>query len=71
MKQLPPYTIGFKTQIVLMFRNVFNVASLSSYIIGTMKIIGLINKQPFHLIKIFLKSQNYLNELLHRIKRVK
>ena len=50
MKQLPPYTIGCKTQINLIFKNIFKAASLSCYIIVTVKIFELLNKQPpyFH-----------------------
>ena len=55
MKQLPPYTIGCKTQITLIFKNIFKAASLSCYIIATVKILELLNKQPPFLIKIFLK----------------
>ena len=46
MKQLPPYTIGCKTQITLIFKNIFKAASLSCYIIVTVKILGLLTKQP-------------------------
>ena len=46
MKQLPPYTIGFKTQITLIFKNIFKAASLSCYIIVTVKILELLTKQP-------------------------
>ena len=46
MKQLPSYTIGCKTQIALIFQNKFMAASLSCYIIVTVKIIELIHKQP-------------------------
>ena len=55
MKQLPPYTIGCKTQIALIFKNIFKAASLSRYIILTVKILELLNNQPSYLIKIFLK----------------
>ena len=55
MKQLPPYTIGCKTQIALIFKNIFKTASLSCYIIVTAKVLKLLNKQPPYLIKIFLK----------------
>ena len=55
MKQLPPYTIGFKTQITLIFKNIFKATSLSCYIIVTVKILELQNKQPPYLIKTFLK----------------
>ena len=55
MKQLPPYTIGCKNQIALIFENIFKTASLSCYIIETVKILKLLNKQPPYLIKIFLK----------------
>ena len=67
MKQLPPYTIGCKTQIALIFWNIFKAASLSCYITVTMKILELLRKQPLYLIKIFPKSHNHLNKLLHRI----
>ena len=62
MKQLPPYTIGCKTQIALIFKNIFKVASLSRYIILTVKILEWLNNQPSYLIKIFLK--------LHIIKEI-
>ena len=39
MKQLPPYTIGCKTQIALIFKNIFKAASLSCYLIVIVKII--------------------------------
>ena len=39
MKQLPPYTIGCKTQIALIFKNEFKAASLSCYLIVIVKII--------------------------------
>ena len=55
MKQLPPYTIVCKTQITLIFKNIFKAASLSSYIIVTAKNLELLNKEPPYLIKIFLK----------------
>ena len=35
MKQLPPYAIGCKTQIVLTFKNTFTAASLSCYLIDS------------------------------------
>ena len=44
MKQLPPYTTGCKTQIALIFLNKVKTASLSCYIIVTMKILQLLNK---------------------------
>ena len=47
--------IGCKTQITLIFENIFKAASLRSYIIVTVKILDLLNKQPPYLIKIFLK----------------
>ena len=71
MKQLPPCTIGCKTQIALIFLNIFKLTSLSCYIIATMKILELLNKKPPYFIKIFLKSHNHLNNLLHRIERAK
>ena len=40
-----------KTQITLIFENIFKAASLSSYIILTVKILELLNKQPPYLIK--------------------
>ena len=43
MNQLPPYKVDCKTQIVLIFKNVFKVASLSCYIIVTVKILELLN----------------------------
>ena len=55
MKQLPPYTIGCKTQITLIFKSIFKTASLSCYIIVTVKNIELLNKKSPFLIKIFLK----------------
>ena len=55
MKQPPPYTIGCKTQIALIFKNIFKAASLSRYIVQTVKILELLNKQPPYFIKIFLK----------------
>ena len=51
MKQLSPYTMSCKTQITLIFKNIFKAASLSSYIIVTVKILELLNKQPPYLIK--------------------
>ena len=51
MKQLSPYTMSCKTQITLIFENIFKAASLSSYIILTVKILELLNKQPPYLIK--------------------
>ena len=39
MKQLPTYTIGCKTQIALIFKNIFKAASLSCYLIVIVKII--------------------------------
>ena len=51
MKQLSPYTMSCKTQITLIFENIFKAASLSSYIILTVKILQLLNKQPPYLIK--------------------
>ena len=38
MKQLPPYTIGCKTQIALIFKNIFKAASLNYYLIVIVKI---------------------------------
>ena len=35
MKQLPPYTIGCKTQIALIFKNIFKVASLNCYLVDS------------------------------------
>ena len=49
----------------------FKAASLSCYIIAIIKILELLNKQPPYSIKIFLKSHNHLNKLLHRIERTK
>ena len=54
MKQLRPYTIGCKTQVTLIFKNIYKAANLSCYITGTVKILELLNKQPPCLIKIFL-----------------
>ena len=39
MKQLPPYTIGCKTQIALIFKNIFKAASLSCYLIVIVKML--------------------------------
>ena len=39
MKQLPPYTIGCKTQITLTFKAIFKAASLSCYLIVIVKIL--------------------------------
>ena len=36
-----------------------------------MKILELLNKKPPYFINIFLKSHNYLNNLLHRTERAK
>ena len=44
MKQLPSYIIGCKTQIVLIFENTFKAASLSCYIIVTVKVLEVILK---------------------------
>ena len=55
MKQLPPYAIGCKTQIALIFENVFKSASFNHCIILTVNILELLNKQPPYLVKIFLK----------------
>ena len=55
MKQLRPYTVGCKTQIALILKNISKAASLSCYIILTVKILELLNKQPPYLMKIFLK----------------
>ena len=44
MKQLPPCTIGCKTQITSISQNMFKVASLSCYITVTVKILELLNK---------------------------
>ena len=38
MKQLPPYTIGCKTQIASIFKNIFKAASLNYYLIVIVKI---------------------------------
>ena len=43
MNQLPSYRVDCKTHIVLIFKNVFKVASLSCYIIVTVKILELPN----------------------------
>ena len=56
MKQLPPYTIVCKTQITLIFKNIFKAASLICYTTVTVKILELLNKQLLYLIKIFLKQ---------------
>ena len=55
MRQLPPYKNGSKNQIALIFKNIFKAASLSFYIIVTVRILELLNKQPPYLIKIFLR----------------
>ena len=47
MKQLPPYTVGCKTQITLVFKNMFKAASLSCFITDS--------KNSPYLIKTFLK----------------
>ena len=70
MKQLPPHTIGCKTQIALIFKNVFKAASLSCYIVKV-KLFELLNKQPPSLIQIFLKLHNHLNKLLLRVEITK
>ena len=67
MKEVPPKTIRCKTQIALIFKNIFKAASLSCYIFVTIKILKLLNKTSPYLIEIFLKSHNQLNKLLHRI----
>ena len=71
MKQLPSYTIGCKTQIVLIFKNAFKATSLSCYITVTVKTLELLHKQPPYLTKIFLKLHNHLNTLLLRVERTK
>ena len=71
MKQPPPYTIGCKTQIALIFKNIFKAASLSSYITVAVKILQLLNKQPLYLIEIFLKLHIHLNKLLLRVEITK
>ena len=35
MKQLPPYAIGCKTQIALIFKSIFKVATLSCHLINS------------------------------------
>ena len=35
MKQLPPYAIGCKTQVALIFKNMLKAASLSCYLIDS------------------------------------
>ena len=69
MKQLPPYTIGCKNQIALIFENIFKTASLSCYIIETVKILKLLNKQPPYLIKIFLKLHIILKSCILQLVR--
>ena len=71
IKQLPSYTIGCKTQIVLIFKNSFKAASLSWCTIVTVKVLELLHKQPPYLIKIFLKVHNHLNKLLLCVERTK
>ena len=39
MKQLSPYKIGCKTQIALIFKNIFKAASLSCYLIVIVKML--------------------------------
>ena len=60
-----------ETQIAFIFENMFKAASLICYIIVTVTILELLNKQPPYLIKIFLKLPNHLNKLLHLIERTK
>ena len=36
----------------------------------TIKILELLRKQPFYLIKIFLKSKNHLSKFLHVLKEM-
>ena len=45
-----------KTQITLIFKNIFKAVSLTCYIIVAVKIFELLSKQPSDLIKIFLKQ---------------
>ena len=42
VKQLPPYTIDCRTQIAIISWNMFKAASLSYYLIVTMKILELL-----------------------------
>ena len=37
MKQLPPYAVGCKTQIALIFKNIFKEAILTCYLIDNKK----------------------------------
>ena len=71
MKQLPPYTMSCKTQITLIFKNTFKAASPSSYVIVTVKILELLNKQPPYLIKNLPKITYHSKKLFHHIERTK
>ena len=46
MKQLALYTTGSRTQIALIFKNIFKAASLSCYITVTINVLELLNKDP-------------------------
>ena len=69
--QLSPYTTGCKTQIAFIFKNIFNAASLSCYIILTVKNLKLLNKQPPLFYKNIPTIKHHLNKLLHRIEITK
>ena len=58
MKQVTLYIIDSRTQIALIFKNIFKAASLSCYITLTIKVLELLNKNPPSSIKTFLKSHN-------------
>ena len=70
MKQLSPFAIGCKTQIVLICENIFKAASLSCHLIDSKN--SLITKLTASLFdKNLPKNTNHLNKLLHRIERTK
>ena len=71
MKEVPPYTTGCKAHFALIFKNKSKAASLICCIIVKIKILELLNKKSFYLVKIFLKSNNHLNKLRYRIERTK
>ena len=58
MKQVALDIIDSRTQIALIFKNIFKAASLSCYITLTIKFLELLNKNPPSSIKTFLKSHN-------------
>ena len=67
---MPPYTIGCKVPIALIFKNIFKTASLSCYIIVTVKSLELLNKQSLF-DKNLLQITHHLNKLLPSIERTK